>query len=65
MPSPAGARQGLSKIPAKIQKVIIGGVFWMKLELSLNKIRLRILNNPAQRFRLPPLRFGEQNRKIF
>jgi len=65
MPSPAGARQGLSKIPAKIQKVIIGGVFWTKLELSLNKIRLRILNNPAQRFRLPPLRFGKQNRKIF
>jgi len=30
-----------------------------RFELSLNKIRLRILNNPAQRFRLLPLRFGE------
>jgi hypothetical protein len=26
----------------------------------LNKIRLRILNNPAQRFRPPPLRFSGQ-----
>ena len=25
IPSPAGTRQGLSKIPAKIQKVITGG----------------------------------------
>ena len=38
MPSPAGARHTLSKIPAKIQKVEIGGVFWAKLELSLKKI---------------------------
>jgi hypothetical protein len=56
---------------AKIQKVIIGGVFWTKSELSLNKIPTLNFNcrpagdNPAQRFRPPPLRFGEQNRKIF
>jgi len=37
----------------------------MKLELSLNKIRKRIINNPARRFRLPPLRLGKPNRKIF
>jgi hypothetical protein len=37
----------------------ISGVFWTKLELSLNKIRLRILNNPAQRFR-PQSRFAGQ-----
>jgi len=30
--------------------VKLGGVFWKKLELSLNKIRLPILNNRAQRF---------------
>jgi hypothetical protein len=37
----------------------------------LTKIRTATFNcrpqggNPAQRFRPPPLRFGEQNRKIF
>jgi hypothetical protein len=48
-----------------------GGVFWAKLELFLNKILTLTFDcrpagdNPAQRFRPPPLRFGEQNRKIF
>ena len=65
MPSPARARHTLSKIPAKIQKVKIGGVFWTKLELSLNKIHKRILNNPAQRFRPPPLRFRRAKQKNF
>jgi len=46
MPSPAGARQTLSKIPVKIQEVIIGGVFWAKLELFLRKIRT--LNSEIQ-----------------
>lgn len=40
--------------------MITGGVFWTKSELSLNKIRLRILNNPTRRFRSPPLSFGGQ-----
>ena len=40
MPSLAEARQTLSKIPAKILKVMIGGVFWTKFELFLTKIRI-------------------------
>jgi len=35
---PVGVRLTLSKIPAKIPKVIIGGVFWTKFEPILNKI---------------------------
>jgi len=33
--------------------MMIGGAFWTKFELSLNKIRKRILNNPAQRLAPP------------
>ena len=46
-------------------------MFWLKSELILEKIRTVTFNchpaggNPAQRFRPPPLCFGEQNRKIF
>jgi len=47
------------------------GAFWLKSELFLTKIRTATFDcrptggNPAQRFRSPPLRFGEQSRKIF
>ena len=49
----------------------VGGTFWTKSEPFLTKIRTATFNcrpqggNPAQRFRPPPLCFGEQNRKIF
>jgi len=63
MPSLAEARQTLSKIPVKIRKVMIGGVFWTKLELSLIKIRKRILNKsrPAFPFASASLRRAKQN----
>jgi hypothetical protein len=47
------------------------GVLSKKFEPTLNKILTPTFDchpagdNPAQRFRPPPLRFGEQNRKIF
>ena len=56
----------------KTAKVAIGGAYWTKSEPILSKIQriLRIESLPAgrqaaQRFRPPPLRYGEQNRKIF
>ncbi|MBU3965487.1 hypothetical protein KKA96_03885 [Patescibacteria group bacterium] len=58
-------------IPPESRNLKIGGAFWLKSEPFLKKIRTLISDcrpagdNPARRFRPPPLRFGEQNRKIF
>jgi len=75
-PAPEQVRCGINSARArqqspKIRILKIGGTFWTKSELFLTKIRTVTFNcrpaggNPAQRFRPPPLCFGEQNRKIF
>jgi len=72
-----GTREGPTVFPpeadpeASGQDSIQSGTFWTKSEPISPKILTLTFDcrptgdNPAQRFRPPPLRFGEQNRKIF
>jgi len=69
LPSPSEARARQQSPKIRILK--IGGTFWTKSEPISPKILTLTFDcrptgdNPAQRFRPPPLCFGEQNRKIF